>query len=204
METIRFEQVGKTFGTHEIFRDLTFSILPQKVTALCAPSGFGKTTLLRMLCGLEEPTAGTITGRCPEETACVFQENRLFPCAAWQNIACVCKGTATERKALALTWLSRVGLAQEATKKPSALSGGQQRRVALAQALASERPLLLLDEPFSGIDAARRSELLTLLKTVCLGKTTVLVSHAVEEVTALADVCYDLSSSGAALRAISR
>lgn len=204
MEPILFEQVGKTFDTQEIFRNLTFTILPQKVTALCAPSGFGKTTLLRMLCGLEEPTAGKITGRRPNETACVFQDNRLFPCTAWQNVACVCKGTAAERKALALHWLSRVGLAQEATKKPEALSGGQQRRVVLAQALASDRPLVLLDEPLSGIDAARRVELLTLLKTVCTGKTMVFVSHTVEEVTALADVCYDLSFSGATLRNISR
>lgn len=190
MDALRFEHVSKAFGDRWIFRDLSFALPCGRITALSAPSGFGKTTLLRMLAGLELPTSGTVRGSRPQKTAYVFQEPRLFPAAAWQNIACVLAGSKEQRRTEALEWLRRVGLAEDAEKRPSQLSGGMQARVALARGLASlaaGREILLLDEPFSGVDASCKAELIPLIRREAAGKTVVLVTHDAEEIAALAD-----------------
>lgn len=117
------------------------------ITCLLGPSGFGKTTLLHTLAGLIIPQSGRIIDR-PDKVTLMFQDDRLFPwMTALENIRIVCDD---EEKAE--YWLRAVELAGEENSKPSELSGGMRRRVALARALAFGGDLLLMDEPFKGMD----------------------------------------------------
>ncbi|HPE15490.1 MAG TPA: ATP-binding cassette domain-containing protein [Oscillospiraceae bacterium] len=177
---IALTHVSLTLGGKEIFRDLTFSVPEGGITCLLGPSGCGKTTLLRILAGLQKPDAGTI---CAPPAALLFQEDRLFPWrTALQNIADVLP---PERQREAAAWLEKMELSAEAGSYPAALSGGMRRRVALARALALGRPLLLLDEPFTGMDEALRERLSPLLRES--GASVLLVTHDEEEIRALAD-----------------
>jgi NitT/TauT family transport system ATP-binding protein len=134
--------------------DFSFSFPLQGITGLTGPSGCGKTTLLRVIAGLERPSAGSVTGIVPKDIAFLFQENRLFPWrTALQNIMDVLP---RERREEARLWLSRMELEDEQGRFPAELSGGMRRRVALGRTLALGGKLLILDEPFSGIDAALR------------------------------------------------
>ena len=171
--TVRFEE--KTVLDH-------FSLeLPEKgITALSGPSGCGKTTLLRVLAGLQPVEGGTVT--VPNPPVILFQENRLLP---WrtveQHIADVLPRA---RRGEAGRWLALVELEGEEHARPSALSGGMGRRLALARALACGGGLYLLDEPFTGVDAARAARILERVRA--LGVPVLLSSHEAE-IVALCD-----------------
>lgn len=177
---------------------------PGSVTAILGPSGGGKTTLLRIVAGLEVPDTGEVRllGRqvagpgvfVPPESrrvGLVFQDYALFPhLSVLRNVAFGVPGPAGILRAFGA--LSLVGLSEAAERRPHELSGGEQQRVALARALAPEPGVILLDEPFSNLDAALRAgvreEVRELLER--LGTTVVLVTHDREEAFALADrVC---------------
>ncbi|MDD3165740.1 MAG: ATP-binding cassette domain-containing protein, partial [Oscillospiraceae bacterium] len=138
---------------------------------LSGSSGCGKTTLLRVLSGLQTLDAGTVTRPAMAQTALLFQENRLLP---WRTAAQQITDAAP-RGGSAEAWLELVGLAGEADAKIGTLSGGMQRRLALARALALERPVCLLDEPFAGVDGALRREIMRKLRT--LGRQIILCAH---------------------------
>ena len=162
------------YGDKVILKDFSLSLPNKGVTALAGPSGCGKTTLLRLLAGLEAPE-----GR---NTAFLFQENRLLPgLSAADQIRLV-----LPRGGDPLPWLAAVGLENEAHTLPSALSGGMQRRVALARCLAygRDKKLLLLDEPFTGIDPERTVALMAFIRTL---KVPVLYSAHDAQSLALAD-----------------
>lgn len=142
------KHLTKTFGPKTLFADLSFTCTDALI--LKAPSGWGKTTLLRIIMGLEKTDTGTVSGAgrvCP-----VFQEDRLIPhLNAVQNIALVCGGSVPPDKLQAE--LAALGLPQKEQQLPAAkLSGGQKRRVALLRALLAPGDTLLLDEPFTGLD----------------------------------------------------
>lgn len=173
--TVLFDKVSKTFDGKQVFSDFSYTLSLQGITALMGPSGCGKTTLLRLLCGLESPDSGTISG-APETYTFLFQENRLLPWAsALENVALV------SDKETAKNILCKVGLAQELQTLPSALSGGMQRRVALARALAHKSPVLLLDEPFKGLDADLCREMIALLRQEAEKRPILLVTHSLQE-----------------------
>ena len=173
--TVLFDKVSKTFDGKQVFSDFSYTLSLQGITALMGPSGCGKTTLLRLLCGLESPDSGTISG-APETYTFLFQENRLLPWAsALENVALV-SDTQTAKSILC-----KVGLAQELQTLPSALSGGMQRRVALARALAHKSPVLLLDEPFKGLDADLCREMIALLQQEAEKRPILLVTHSLQE-----------------------
>ena len=141
------------------------------ITALSGPSGCGKTTLLRVLAGLQPVEAGTVI--TPPDPVILFQENRLLP---WrtveQHIADVLP---RERRGEASRWLALAELEGEEKHYPAALSGGMGRRLALARALACGGGLILLDEPFAGVDPARTE---TLMEAVYgLGLPVLLCAH---------------------------
>ena len=123
---IAFQNVEMAYDGKTVFSNLTYTFCLTGITALMGESGCGKTTLLRLLCGLEVPKNGEIVGM-PQKYTFMFQENRLLPWATvLENVAAVCNVPTAER------WLAAVGLSQEANSLPSALSGGMQRRVAIS------------------------------------------------------------------------
>lgn len=170
------------YGDKVILKDFSLSLPDTGITALAGPSGCGKTTLLRLLGGLEAPQSGTLEAPAAEKTAFLFQENRLLPgLSAADQIRVV-----LPRGEDPLPWLAAVGLAGEENTRPDALSGGMQRRVALARCLAygRDKALLLLDEPFAGIDPERTVSLMEYIRSL---QVPVLYSAHDAQSLALAD-----------------
>ena len=177
--TVRFEE--KTVLDH-------FSLeLPEKgITALSGPSGCGKTTLLRVLAGLQPVEGGTVT--VPNPPVILFQENRLLP---WRTVEQhITDVLPRSRREEAGRWLALAELEGEEKTYPVALSGGMGRRLALARTLACGGGVILLDEPFTGVDAPRAARILDRVRQ--LGVPVVLSSHEAE-VVALCDRVIELS-----------
>ena len=150
---IEFEHVQAGYPDKPIFLDLNAVFPEQGAVALMGPSGFGKTTLLRLIAGLIKPAAGKINGLENQKIAFMFQEDRLLPwLSALKNVEIV----SDEKKAK--FWLSQMEI-EEIEKYPREMSGGMQRRVSLARAMAFEGDILLLDEPFKGLDADLRKRI---------------------------------------------
>ena len=184
---IQVEHLFLNYGEKEVLRDFSLEVPREGITALRGPSGCGKTTLLRVLAGLERPRSGGISGVRPEETAFLFQENRLLPWrTAEQQLTDVLP---RERRGEASRWLDLVELAGEENTYPAALSGGMARRLALARCLALGGKLYLLDEPFAGVDPERAKRILERMRG--LGTPVLLVSHE-PFVLELADRVMDL------------
>lgn len=180
--SLRVENLTKAFGEHLLFRQLRFTIDGPAV--LWAPSGWGKTTLLRILMGLETPDAGHVTG--VGRVGAVFQEDRLCPqLTAPENVALVLPEGRGAGPALAADF-ARLGMGPDALNLPAGrLSGGQKRRAALLRALWAEADTLLLDEPFTGLDPAAREEAAALLREKCAGRPTLLATHDQQAIQAL-------------------
>lgn len=191
-----------SFGDTAVINDLDLAARPGEIICLLGPSGCGKTTTLRVLAGLERPDSGSveIDGRivydesvdvAPESRAIgyLFQDYALFPhLTVAQNVGFGIQEQANADSEVR-TLLDRVQMGQFANAMPHTLSGGQQQRVALARALARKPKLLLLDEPFSGLDTALKIQLResthSLLKEI--GTSAVIVTHDAEEAMFMAD-----------------
>ncbi len=170
-----------TFGYPDrmLLQDFSLSLPPGETIAVMGPSGCGKTTLLRLMAGLEKPLSGSRTGIPPEGVSMVFQENRLVPSlTVLENLALV--SPRSSRKAL-LSLLAPLGLAGEGDCYPAALSGGMARRVAIARAAALGSSLLLLDEPFTGLDPENRERAAAFLRERFAGAAVAAVFHHREE-----------------------
>lgn len=185
--------VSKRYGSKTILNELDLHIPTGQFVAVVGRSGGGKSTLLRLLAGLEKPNAGQLlAGSTPlaqiqEDTRMMFQDSRLLP---WKTVIDnVGLGLRGQWRDAALQALDAVGLADRARDWPAALSGGQKQRVALARALIHRPRLLLLDEPLGALDALTRIEMQGLIETLWQqhGFTVLLVTHDVSEAIALAD-----------------
>ncbi|GEN81098.1 sulfate transporter [Actinotalea fermentans] len=154
------------------------------VTALMGPNGSGKTTIGRLVLGLEHPDAGAVTGLAGRRVAATFQEDRLCEqLTAERNVRLVLDRA---RAADAVAALRAAGLDDDALAKPVRdLSGGQRRRVAIVRALVAPADVVVLDEPFKGLDTAARERLLALVRERCAGRTLLLVTHDAAEAAAL-------------------
>jgi len=195
-------RLNKTFGDFRATRDVSFDIEDGKLVGFLGPSGGGKTTILRMLAGLETPDSGDIlfdgkrvNDALPQERAIgfVFQNYALFRhMTVFDNIAfglTVQKRKKDDIRRRVGELIELTGLRGLERRYPHQLSGGQRQRVAFARALAPEPRLLLLDEPFAAIDAKVRKELRTWLKEMIrqVGITTIFVTHDQEEAVEVAD-----------------
>jgi NitT/TauT family transport system ATP-binding protein len=198
---IEFERVTRSFGSEEIYRDLTFTLAKGEFACIVGPSGCGKSTALRLIGGLLMATSGRIAvaGRLPEEAwdriAYVFQSPRLTPWRkAIDNVTLAeelrfGRGQKAKRLAKARQLLELVGLADAAGKYPFMLSGGERQRVAIARALAVDPDIVLMDEPFSALDPNTRRKMRLELIDIWrkTAKTVVFVTHDIEEALVLAD-----------------
>jgi sulfonate transport system ATP-binding protein len=198
MTTLAIEGLSKTYadGT-EALRDIHLRAQSGEIVAILGGSGCGKTTLLRLTAGLDQPSAGaiavddqTIEGTHPAISA-VFQEPRLLPwLTVASNIAFGGRRIAKpERQRRVTGLLERIGLEGYGARWPKDLSGGQQQRVAIARALIGHPEILLLDEPFSALDSFTRASLHELLLSLWLDlqPTILIVTHDVDEAVFLAD-----------------
>lgn len=201
MSTLELHGVTKAFGAQRALVDATVTVATGSIAAVLGPSGSGKSTLLRLVAGFERPDAGTIAvdGRCvagagtlvaPERRniTIVPQEGALFPhLSVGANVGF---GLARGRRGDRVDeCLELVGLAGFQRRRPHELSGGQQQRVALARALAPHPSLVLLDEPFSALDAALRPQVRADVAAALRADsaTAVVVTHDRDEALALAD-----------------
>jgi iron(III) transport system ATP-binding protein len=201
---LQLEDIHHRFGESEILKGITLSVAPGEIVCLLGPSGDGKTTLLRIAAGLTPLQQGRVVvgGRVvaepgrevpPEErgVGLLFQDFALFPhLSVLDNVAfglTALKGAARRDRAMAM--LGRVGMERFASAMPHTLSGGQQQRVALARALAPQPKVLLLDEPFSGLDARLRDRVRddTLHVLQAEGIAVLMVTHDAEEAMFMAD-----------------
>lgn len=182
----------KRFDPAVILRDLSFSVDPGEVLAVLGPSGVGKTTLLRILAGLDTAFSGEV--RRPDPVSMVFQEPTLLP---WRNALQNLTLAAQVGEADAEAALARVGLQGRGTQFPGQLSLGQQRRLALARAYATRPRLLLLDEPFVSLDIDLVNEMLRLTESLIAEQqpATVFVTHSVDEAARLATRILRLASA---------
>ena len=193
---LQINHLSKTFGSHEVLRDIDFSVNPGDVTSIIGASGSGKSTLLRCINLLETPSSGEIlyhgknidhikggASAYRSHVGMVFQSFNLFNnMSALKNCMIgqtkVLKKSKAEAKASALHYLEKVGMAPYINAKPSQLSGGQKQRVAIARALAMEPEVLLFDEPTSALDPQMVGEVLEVMRTLAKdGLTMIIVTH---------------------------
>ncbi len=170
--TLEARELCVRFDRRAVLDRFSLSLPLEGVTALSGPSGCGKTTLLRVVCGLQKPDSGAVSGIDPRETALLFQENRLLP---WRSVEQHITDLFPRGQGQAAPWLALVELEGEEKKLPHELSGGMQRRLALARALALGGKLLVLDEPFTGLDAALAGRILKRIRR--LETPVLLISH---------------------------
>ena len=175
MSSIVIENLSKSFDKKLVFDKLSLNIELNGITVIMGESGCGKTTLLRIIAGLEKYDGGSVLG-APEKISFMFQEDRLL----------VSDGETAEK------YLEKVELADDKNTLASELSGGMKRRVALARALAYNSELVILDEPFKGMDAELKQKMMELVKAESKTRPFIIVAHEPDEAEFLADSLINL------------
>jgi NitT/TauT family transport system ATP-binding protein len=197
---VQIEALCKSYEGHKVLDNLNINFIENKITIITGPSGCGKTTLLNIISGIEKEDSGQVILN-NKNMSYIFQEDRLIPyLTVYENIAFVLKSTMNkeEMKNIINRYLDMVKLTEYKDKLPSKLSGGMKRRVAIARAFSYKSRLLLMDEPFKGLDDKLKLEIMEdFLKIYKEDKRTIiLVTHDMKEAEFLGDVIYSLSFSG--------
>lgn len=193
MQDIIITRLCKAFGEKQVLRNFSCRFAAGEISCLMAPSGWGKTTLLRLLMGLETPDSGSITGMEGLRISPLFQEDRLCEnLSAIANLRLVNPALSREE---ALRALADAGLEGQAEQRVCEYSGGMKRRVALMRALCAPGDLLILDEPFKGLDSDTRQRMLGCVRARRRGRTLILVSHDPADAQALQARLLDMNES---------
>ncbi|WP_338212306.1 amino acid ABC transporter ATP-binding protein [Lactobacillus juensis] len=212
-ETIlSLKHIKKTFGEHQVLKDISFDINKGEIATIIGPSGGGKSTTLRCINLLEEPTAGEVDFHGKNVLApnynrniyrakvgMVFQQFDLFEnknvlanCMVGQEL--VLKRSKDEARQIALANLKKVGMEQYVNARPSQLSGGQQQRVAIARAICMDPEILLFDEPTSALDPEMVGEVLSVMKNLATtGLTMIIVTHEMAFAKEISDQMFFIS-----------
>lgn len=180
LSDVEFRHVCKAYGANEVLRRMTFTLPGGGVRCLMAPSGSGKTTLLRVLLGLEHPDSGEIRGISPGRISMMFQEDRLCETLTpVENVALVLP--AETRRADVAALLAEI-LPTDCLGQPAMeLSGGMRRRVSLARAVAFPSDLIVLDEPFTGLDQATKEKVIAFVLSHRAGRTLLVATHGEDD-----------------------
>ena len=208
-EFLKVKNVNLSFNNNEILKGLNLTIAQGNFVAITGASGSGKTSLLRVICGLESPNQGEIILDnslllnkeifIPTEKrniGLVIQEKVLFPhLNARQNIEFGISSK-TDKQNLSNEIMEKLNIKQLAEKYPHELSGGESQRVALARSIVMKPKLLMLDEPFTGLDKDLKMKIYPEIKSILQASkiTALMVTHDLNEVKALADKCFNLES----------
>ena len=212
-ETIlSLKHIKKTFGEHQVLKDISFDINKGEIATIIGPSGGGKSTTLRCINLLEEPTAGEVDFHGKNvlvpnynrniyraKVGMVFQQFDLFEnknvlanCMVGQEL--VLKRSKDEARQIALANLKKVGMEQYVNARPSQLSGGQQQRVAIARAICMDPEILLFDEPTSALDPEMVGEVLSVMKNLATtGLTMIIVTHEMAFAKEISDQMFFIS-----------
>ena len=174
---IRLEKMTLAYGAQRVLQACSLHVEEGERVALMGASGCGKTTLLQVVAGLLSTDAAAVNGT----VSYVFQESALFPWLTAAENVNVVLGDSAETMSCAKDWLMAVGLADCCGKYPHQLSGGQKQRVSIARALAYGGDILLLDEPFQGLDETTRQQMTALIDREWAGKTLLLATHDLQE-----------------------
>lgn len=199
MYEVQIRHLHKAYGNHVVFDNLNINIEKGKITAILGPSGCGKTTLLNIIGGIEkEYTGEVIIGE--RSLSYIFQEDRLIQSlSVLENVAFVLKSTMNKDEAnkVASEYLNIVKLLDYKDLYPSQLSGGMKRRTAIARALAYKSKILLMDEPFKGLDINLKDDIIEkFLKIQNEEKRTVIfVTHDLNEARMLSDEVFTLNEN---------
>ncbi len=177
---ISIKELTKRYREKEVFDRASFFIESGKTTAIMGKSGIGKTTLIKILMGLEKYDSGNIEGLKGKKVAAVFQEDRLCEnLSPVTNVLIVCEKRITAERIRCE--LAEIGLGDSADKPVRELSGGMKRRVAIVRSIMAESDILVLDEPFKGLDQETKNRVIDYLKKRIEGKTVILVTHDIGE-----------------------
>lgn len=181
---IKVNNICKSFNGQQVLDNVTMSFHEGLDTCIMGASGVGKTTLVYILMGLLEPDSGEITGLSDKKISAVFQEDRLIEhWDAIKNIMLVSNKDVT--KVRSEEHLSQIGLTEYAGKPVKALSGGMRRRVAIVRAILSEFDVLIMDEPFKGLDEELKIQAINYVKENTKNKTLIIITHDKDEVAML-------------------
>ena len=183
---LKENHLSKSFGALHVLEQVTLSLRSGRIYCLMGPSGSGKTTFFRILLGLEQADSGSLAGMEGIRTSAVFQENRL--CESFtpvDNIAMVIPGRSSRSRIQAREELLRL-LPEESLSRPvSTLSGGMKRRVAIVRALSVPSDMILMDEPFTGLDEHTKMNVIRYIRDKTNDKLVIISTHQEEDVALL-------------------
>ena len=185
--SLEIKNLSKAFGQKTIFSEFSYSFSDKGIYILRGKSGIGKTTLLRIIAGLDKDYIGAVIGGGIGRVSFAFQEYRLFPqLSAFENVMIASNDNSDSDKNKAHDLLARLGLSpDDMLLLPSELSGGMKQRVSLARAFMKNAPVILLDEPTKELDAALCEQVCEMINEIAEDKLVILVTHKEEDLLIL-------------------